>query len=71
MRYKIKILLSVSGWADFATQALPRIPHKTRKIDDEIIVINVSGIRYMCWKSTLEVSEDELNFSCAVEKVRK
>jgi len=55
-----KKIHSVSGWADFATQALPRIPHKTRKIDDEIIVINVSGVRYMCWKSTLEVSENEL-----------
>ncbi|CBY16028.1 unnamed protein product [Oikopleura dioica] len=51
---------TVSGWADFATQALPRIPHKTRKIDDEIIVINVSGVRYMCWKSTLEKFPESL-----------
>ncbi|CAG5113257.1 Oidioi.mRNA.OKI2018_I69.chr2.g7377.t1.cds [Oikopleura dioica] len=51
---------TVSGWAEFATQDLPRIPHKTRKLDDQIIVINVSGVRYMCWKSTLEKFPESL-----------
>lgn len=52
---KLTTIFLVSGWAEFATTELPRIPHKTRKLDDQIVVINVSGVRYMCWKSTLEV----------------
>ena len=51
----IKIIVLVSGWNAISNQELPRIPHRTRKSDDEIIIINISGCRFMCWKSTLEV----------------
>ena len=48
-------MVLVSGWNAISNQELPRIPHRTRKSDDEIIIINISGCRFMCWKSTLEV----------------
>lgn len=49
-----------SGWGAISTQELPRIPHRTRKNDDDIVIINISGCRFMCWKSTLEKHPDSL-----------
>jgi len=53
------------GWVPVASSDLPPIPfsrHKTT--DDEIVTLNVSGIRFQAWRRTLEKFPETLLGSC-------
>jgi len=56
------------GWVPVATNNLPPMPFKRNQIDeDEIITMNVSGVRYQAWKQTLEKFPETLLGSCEKE----
>lgn len=57
--------LSPAGWVPVATNNLPPIPFARHKsVEDEIITLNVSGIRFQAWRRTLEKFPETLLGSC-------
>ncbi|KAI3386962.1 hypothetical protein SNEBB_010449 [Seison nebaliae] len=51
------------GWIPLAQRSLPsppRTPNDKKSISDERLIINVSGRRFECWKSTLEKYPESL-----------
>ncbi|XP_053551487.1 potassium voltage-gated channel subfamily D member 1 isoform X1 [Bombina bombina] len=48
------------GWLPLAKRPIPKPPSDTRKRNDEILVVNVSGRKFQTWKNTLDRYPDTL-----------
>ncbi|KAI7797972.1 potassium voltage-gated channel subfamily D member 1 [Triplophysa rosa] len=48
------------GWLPLATKIMPKPPVEKKSRNDEILFVNVSGLRFQTWKNTLDRYPDTL-----------